>query len=73
MEQCFNSILITQEAIQARIASLASQINNDYQNKNRLLVCLLKGAVMFFADLVRYLDFYLELDFLSVSSYGSTS
>ncbi len=49
---------------------LASEIGRDYRDKNPLLVGILKGSFVFMADLVRALDFPLELDFIRLSSYG---
>jgi hypoxanthine phosphoribosyltransferase len=64
--------LYTREQIQATIKRLAADITHDYYSKNPLLVGILKGAFMFMADLVRALDFPLEIDFLRVSSYGNS-
>ncbi len=62
--------LLTQDAIAARVAELAAQIRADYASTRHLhLVCVLKGAFVFFADLVRQLDGGATLDFLVVSSY----
>jgi hypoxanthine phosphoribosyltransferase len=62
--------LYTREQIQATIKRLAGEITHDYYGKNPLLVGILKGAFMFMADLVRALDFPLEIEFVRVSSYG---
>lgn len=63
-------ILISQKEIEERIKSLAVQINTDYAGKEVLLVCVLRGAVMFAMDLAKALNLSLEIDFLAVSSYG---
>jgi len=63
-------ILFTSEEIAARVKTLAGEIRRDYQDKNPLLIGILKGSFMFMADLVRLLDFPLEVEFVSLSSYG---
>ncbi|MDX1663686.1 MAG: hypoxanthine phosphoribosyltransferase [Candidatus Promineifilaceae bacterium] len=64
-------ILIDQETLQERIAELAELIERDYANKdNLILLCVLKGAYMFLADLSRRLKLPHEVDFMAVSSYG---
>lgn len=67
--------LITEEEIQAAVHILSEQIMKDYQGQTLLLVCLLKGSVLFFADLVRALQYMdIQLDFMMVSSYhGATT
>ncbi|MDR2519577.1 MAG: hypoxanthine phosphoribosyltransferase [Eubacteriaceae bacterium] len=66
-------VLIDEETIQARIAEIAAQIKRDYYGTVPLLVGILKGSVVFMADLVRKLDIQLEIDFMSVSSYGANT
>jgi hypoxanthine phosphoribosyltransferase len=66
-------ILFTREEIEAQIKTLAGEIRRDYQNKHPLLVGILKGSFMFMADLIRVLNFPLEVDFIRLSSYGSCS
>ena len=66
-------ILISEEEIQRRVAELGAQISRDYQGQNPLLICVLKGAVFFIADLTRRLPFDLEIEFMAVSSYGQSS
>jgi hypoxanthine phosphoribosyltransferase len=63
-------ILCSHQEIEANIARLATEIKRDYQDKCPLLVGILKGSFMFMADLVRRLDFPLEIDFIRLSSYG---
>lgn len=64
--------LIPQEQLQARIKELAQQINKDYADANGelLLVCVLRGGVLFLVDLMRQLTVPHMIDFMSVSSYG---
>ncbi len=63
-------VLISEEAIQARIAELARQISDDYAGKNPFLVAILKGAFVFLADLCRHLSIPHEVHFMAISSYG---
>ncbi|HZJ02998.1 MAG TPA: hypoxanthine phosphoribosyltransferase [Thermoleophilia bacterium] len=65
--------LISAEELQARLDYLAARISEDYAEMNPVLVCVLKGAVFFVADLARRLDIDLEMDFMAVSSYGSAT
>lgn len=63
-------ILIDETALQTRIAELGAQISADYVDKPLVLVCILKGGVMFLTDLMRHIEPLHEIDFLSVGSYG---
>lgn len=67
------SPLFTQENIKLKVEELAKQINFDYRNSGKVVcICLLKGAYIFFADIIRELNLKnLQIDFLRVSSYGS--
>jgi len=62
--------LVSREQIQTRLVELGKQIAADYAHLNPILVCVLKGAVPFLADLMRCLDIHLEIDFMAISSYG---
>lgn len=74
LEEDIAEILIDAATIQARIAELGAQINADYRDvDNPLLVCVLKGAFVFLADLTRYLTFPHEVDFMATSSYGAAT
>jgi len=64
-------VLLTEEAIQARLVELGAEIDRDYAGKDPLLVGVLKGAVMVMADLTRALQMSTETDWMAVSSYGS--
>ncbi|HXV64726.1 MAG TPA: hypoxanthine phosphoribosyltransferase [Vicinamibacteria bacterium] len=66
-------VLITAEQISARIRELGRQISSDYEGKTVHLVCVLKGAYMFAADLARAIDIPVTLDFMAVSSYGKST
>ncbi len=62
--------LIDEETLQARIKTLGEQITADYADKDLLLLCILKGGVLFLTDLMRHIDTPHEIDFMAVSSYG---
>ncbi|MBC8545850.1 hypoxanthine phosphoribosyltransferase [Clostridiaceae bacterium NSJ-31] len=64
-------VLITEEEIAAKVQELGRQITEDYKGKNLLMVSVLKGSVIFMADLMRAIDIQARVDFMSVSSYGS--
>jgi hypoxanthine phosphoribosyltransferase len=64
-------VQISGEQIQHRIDELGAQITKDYEGQPLHLICVLNGAFIFMADLVRAIDLPLSLDFMSVSSYGS--
>ena len=70
LKKDIGEILITEEALQARIVELGEAISSDYQGKNLLAVCILRGAVVFLADLTRQITVPHEIDFMAVSSYG---
>ena len=63
-------LLISQEAIARRVKELAAQISQDYQGQDVIMIGVLKGAFIFLADLVRALDFPVEVDFVRLRSYG---
>jgi len=64
------TVLISREQIAAAVSRLAAEISRDYRDRRPLLVAVLKGAFIFLADLVRLLDFPLEVEFIRLSSYG---
>ena len=66
-------VLISREELQAKIDELAAVIRADYEGKCPILVCVLKGAIFFMADLARRLPFDLEVEFMAVSSYGQST
>lgn len=66
-------VLITQEEIAERVRELGQALSRDYAGKDPLLVGVLKGAVVFLADLMRVADIPLAADFIALSSYGSTT
>ncbi|MBE2268487.1 MAG: hypoxanthine phosphoribosyltransferase [Anaerolinea sp.] len=71
IDHLLQEVLIDEQTLKARVAELGAQISRDYANSdNLLLICILKGGVMFLTDLMRYISVPHEIDFLSVSSYG---
>ena len=66
-------ILLTEEELQAKVAEMAALISEDYKDKQLLLVGVLKGSMVFMADLMRKLNINAKIDFMSVSSYGSST
>ena len=73
LQQYVDRILFTEEEIQRRVAEIGKQITADYANRNAdlLVIGILKGASVFMADLLKHIDLDVEIDFMSVSSYGA--
>lgn len=71
MHKDVTKILLTKDQIDRRTKELAAQITQDYQGQSVLLICILRGAVLFFADLARNINLDVRLDFMAVSSYGA--
>ncbi len=70
-EKYLQEILIDEPTLQTRVAELGDQITADYADRQQIiLICILKGGVMFLTDLMRHIDVPHEIDFLAVSSYG---
>jgi len=63
--------LVSEEDLRARVAELGAQISRDYEGRDLFMIGVLKGAVLFIADLMRELTVPCEIDFMAVSSYGS--
>ena len=66
-----DQILISEEELQSRIAELGKKISENYADKDLLLVCVLKGGVMFLTDLMKQISIPHSIDFMAVSSYGA--
>lgn len=64
-------VLIERQDIAKRVSELGKQISNDYKGESVTLVCTLRGASIFFADLVREIEGDIVMDFIAVSSYGA--
>lgn len=63
-------VLVSQDRLQTRIRELGEQISRDYAGKDLLLLCILRGGVIFLADLMRCIDLPHAIDFMAISSYG---
>jgi len=68
-----DQIIITEEEIKKRVAELGAQITEDSKDKGLFIICLLKGATIFMSDLIRQIKTPLEIDFMSLSSYGAST
>ena len=66
-----SSDLVSEDDLHKRMKELAAQITTDYKNRDLLLIGVLKGAVMAMADLTRYIQRHVDMDWMAVSSYGS--
>ncbi len=65
-------VLLTEEEIQRRVKELGAQLSRDYADSDEvMLICILRGAVMFFADLARAMSVPVQMDFMGISSYGN--
>ncbi len=73
IDPALGAVVLTGDQIATRVAELGAQITHDYGGQAPLLVCVLKGAFMFAADLARAIDLPVEVDFMAVSSYGSAT
>ena len=70
MHQDIKTILLTEEQIQSKVKELAKQLSADYAGKDPVFVGVLKGVVMFFGDMMKYIDVPCQMDFMWISSYG---
>ena len=66
-------ILVTKEEIAEKVREVGRQITRDYAGKEPVMVCILKGASIFFADLIREIELPVSADFMAISSYGSAT
>jgi hypoxanthine phosphoribosyltransferase len=66
-------VLLDEATLQARLREMAAQVDLDYEGRDVLLVGVLKGAVMVMADLARAMSIHLQMDWMAVSSYGSST
>ncbi len=64
-------VMINEEQIATRVKEVAAQLDKLYEGRTPVVICILKGSVVFFADLVRNMKTSLTIDFMAVSSYGS--
>lgn len=73
MESNIQKVLLSEEQIQAKVLELAGKLSEEYADKDPVFVGVLKGVVIFFADMVRRINIPCEIDFMCISSYGGTS
>jgi hypoxanthine phosphoribosyltransferase len=73
MHDDIKEVLVSEEQLNAKVAELGAQISRDYAGKNLLLVSILKGSVVFMADLMRAITIPCSIDFMVVSSYGGAN
>ena len=75
LEKLIDKILVTEEELKEIVARVGAEINRDYcgEDKKLVVVCVLKGSMMFTADLVKHLNMPLEMEFVRVSSYGNST
>ena len=66
-------VLYSEEVIQAKVRELGAAISRDYEGRNPLVICVLKGAFIFMADLSKNITIPIALDFMAVSSYGNST
>ena len=72
MEKDIEKILLSEEQIQNKVLELAAMLSEEYADKDPVFVGVLKGVVIFFADMVRRINIPCEIDFMCISSYGGT-
>ena len=73
MEKDIQEILLTEEQINTRIAELGKELTADYAGKDPIIVGVLKGVVVFYADMIREIKTHCEMDFMWISSYAGTN
>lgn len=66
-------ILLNEEQLDKITTELAAKVEHDYKNKNLLLLCILKGSVVFMSDLMKKINLPMQIDFMKVSSYGAST
>lgn len=73
MHNDIKDVLLSEEELQAKIAELGSKLSEEYKDKFPLVICVLKGAAPFMADLIKRISIHMEMDFMAVSSYGAST
>ena len=73
MQNKIAKILVTEEELAAKVKAIGAKISEDYAGKRPLLVSVLKGSIVFMADLMRAITIECDIDFMSCSSYGRSS
>ena len=72
MNYDISAILFGERELQARIQEIGTELSKIYADKNPILICILRGAIVFLADLMRYITIPIEIDFMRISSYGAS-
>jgi len=70
IEHNIERILISREEIATTVAEMGAKITHDFEGKELIAICILKGSIMFFADLVRAIELDVKMEFMTLSSYG---
>ena len=73
LEYIVKKVLVTEEEIESIVSRLGEEINRDYENKNLVIVCVLKGSILFTADLAKKINIVNEMEFMRVSTYGNST
>lgn len=73
MQNDIKEVLYSEAQIQAKVKELGDQLSVDFEGRNPLVICVLKGAFIFMSDLVKAISVPLEIDFMAVSSYGQST
>lgn len=73
MKKDLEKVFITKEQLDKRVKEISEQLNEDYKGETLIVICVLRGAIMFFADLFRNLRMDARMAFIDVSSYGNTT
>lgn len=73
MHNDIQEVLFTEQQIQQKVQELGEILSRDFEGRNPLVICVLKGAFIFMADLVKQMTIPIELDFMAVSSYGQST
>ena len=73
LESIIKYVLVTEEEIETIVSRLAEEINRDYVDKKLVLVCVLKGSILFTADLAKKINLVSEMEFMRVSTYGNST
>jgi len=73
LDETIGAVLLDAQTIRKRVRELGAEISRDYRGRNPHLIAILKGACIFFSDLIRAIDLGLSTDFISVGSYGAST
>ena len=73
MKNAIKEVMLTEEQIQSKVKELAQQISQEYAGKDPVFIGVLKGVVIFFADMIRNIDIPCQIDFMSIASYSGTT